>query len=293
MLQSMTGYGAVSQQKDGAAVAVEIRTGNHRFLDLHVRLAREHGFLEPEIGQLVRELVRRGRIDVSVSVQAVLPPECLINLQTARSYLEAGAKLRAELHLEDSLDLKTLLAMPGVLQGQSVISGASGAPELRALVLGGVRAAMETVLQMRSQEGRALEAEMRRHLAHIAENVSALRGFLPEILVEYRQKLEERLRNLVPQVALDPQRLAQEVALLAEKSDVSEEIARLESHIDQYAGMLEEGREVGKKLEFLLQEMHREINTVLSKTGHLRVTGLGIAVKADIEKLREQVQNVE
>jgi uncharacterized protein (TIGR00255 family) len=105
--------------------------------------------------------------------------------------------------------------------------------------------------------------------------------------------LEERLKYLLPQVAPDPQRLAQEVALLADKSDISEEITRLESHLDQYAGVLDAGREAGKKMDFLLQEMHREVNTVLSKTGHLEVTRLGIAIKAEIEKLREQVQNVE
>jgi len=116
---------------------------------------------------------------------------------------------------------------------------------------------------------------------------------MPSIVVEYRQKLEERLQYLLPQVSVDPQRLAQEVALLSERSDYSEEITRLESHVGQYAGVLDHGREAGKKLDFLLQEMQREVNTVLSKTGHLEVTRLGIALKADVEKLREQVQNVE
>jgi uncharacterized protein (TIGR00255 family) len=295
MLQSMTGYGNASVQGDGATITVEIRTGNHRFLDLHIRLAREYGFLESEIAQLVREELRRGRVDVSVTVVSVVSPECLLNLPTARSYLGAAARLREELHLEDAIDLKTLLALPGVLQGQGMTSSAAdaGASDLRKLVLECARGAMAAVLQMRSQEGKALEAEMRRYLAGIAGNVAALQAFLPEVLVEYRQKLQERLRNILPQVAVDPQRLAQELALLAEKSDVSEEIARLESHIAQYGAMLDDGREAGKKLEFLLQEMHREINTVLSKTGHVRVTGLGLAIKADIEKLREQVQNVE
>jgi uncharacterized protein (TIGR00255 family) len=123
--------------------------------------------------------------------------------------------------------------------------------------------------------------------------VASIRGYLPALQAEYRQKLEERLKSLLPEVAPEPQRLAQEVALLAEKSDVSEEITRIESHLDQYVGMLDDGREVGKKLDFLLQEMHREVNTVLSKTGRLEVTRLGIAIKADIEKLREQAQNVE
>lgn len=295
MIHSMTGYGSVSLQKDGTTVAVEVRTGNHRFLDLHIRLAREYGFLEPEISQQIRDTLRRGRVDVAVAIQANIPAECLISVSAARSYIEAAARLRDEFHLGDSLDLKTLLTLPGVVVSQNLLSSeqvVAGA-ELRPVVFGGVRQALDTVLQMRRREGQVIESEMRGYLSSIREKVAPLRAHLPAALAEYRQRLEERLQYLLPQVAPDPQRLAQEVALLAEKSDVSEEITRLESHLDQYVDVLDGGREVGKKLDFLLQEMHREINTVLSKTGHLEVTRLGIAIKADIEKLREQVQNVE
>jgi len=295
MIHSMTGYGSVSLQKDETTVAVEVRTGNHRFLDLHIRLAREYGFLEPEISQQIRDTLRRGRVDVAVVIQANIPAECLISVSAARSYIEAAARLRDEFHLGDSLDLKTLLTLPGVVVSQNLLSSeqvVAGA-ELRPVVFGGVRQALDTVLQMRRREGQVIESEMRGYLSSIREKVAPLRAHLPAALAEYRQRLEERLQYLLPQVALDPQRLAQEVALLAEKSDVSEEITRLESHLDQYVDVLDGGREVGKKLDFLLQEMHREINTVLSKTGHLEVTRLGIAIKADIEKLREQVQNVE
>ena len=295
MIQSMTGYGTVSLQKEGATIAVEVRTGNHRFLDLHVRLAREYGFLEAEISQAVRGALRRGRVDVNVAIQALIPAECLISVSTARSYLEAAARLRDELQVEGSLDLKTLVAMPGVLQNQNLFSPeqAGAGEELRVFVLNGMRQALETVLQMRRQEGQALAAEMNGYLRSIRERVATVRAHMPALLVEYRERLEERLKYLLPQVAPDPQRLAQEVALLAEKGDISEEITRMESHLDQYAGMLEDGVEVGKKLDFLLQEMQREVNTILSKTGNLEVTRHGIAVKADIEKLREQVQNVE
>jgi uncharacterized protein (TIGR00255 family) len=295
MIHSMTGYGAVSLQGDGTTVAVEVRTGNHRFLDLHIRLAREYGFLEPEISQQIRNTLRRGRIDVAVSIQANIPAECLVSVSTARSYMEAAARLHDEFHLGDSLDLKTLLTLPGVVVTQNLLSSeqAAAGAELRPLVFGGVRQALDTVLQMRRQEGQVLESEMRGYLGGIREKVASVRAHLPAGLAEYRRRLEERLQYLLPHVTPDPQRLAQEVALLAEKSDVSEEITRLESHLDQYVGVLDDGREVGKKMDFLLQEMHREVNTVLSKTGHLEVTHLGIAIKADIEKLREQVQNVE
>jgi uncharacterized protein (TIGR00255 family) len=295
MIHSMTGYGSVSLQRNGTTVAVEVRTGNHRFLDLHFRLAREYGFLEPEISQQVRDTLRRGRIDVAVSIQASVPAECIVSVSTARSYMEAAARLRDEFHLGDSLDLRTLLTLPGVVVTQNLLFSdqAMADAELRPLVCGAVRQALDTVLQMRCQEGQALEAEMRLYLDGIWDKVASIRAHLPAELAECRQRLEERLQHLLPHVTLDPQRLAQEVALLAEKSDVSEEITRLESHLDQYVGVLNDGREAGKKMDFLLQEMHREVNTMLSKTGHLEVTRLGIAIKADIEKLREQVQNVE
>jgi uncharacterized protein (TIGR00255 family) len=295
MLQSMTGYGTATLQKVGAAMSVEIRTGNHRFFDPHVRLAREFGFLEPEISQLLRETIRRGRVDVMVTIHASIPAGCLISADTARAYMKAASKLSQELQLADSLDLKTLLSLPGVVLSQNLPSEEQerAGLEMKDFVLAGVHHALGTAIQMRRQEGQALEAEMTAYLRGIGDKVAAVRACMPAARQEYQQKLEERLKHLLQQVALDPQRLAQEVAILAEKTDISEEITRLESHLDQYASMMSDGREVGKKMDFLLQEMHREVNTVLSKTGHLEVTRLGIALKADIEKMREQVQNVE
>ncbi len=295
MILSMTGFGTASLQKEGTSAVVEIRTGNHRFLDLHIRLAREYAFLEPEIAQTVRRLLLRGRIDVHVGVQAEVPANCLVNVETARSYVEAAEKLKQELQLDGSLNLNTLLVLPGVAQNQnsSIRDQASAGSELRDFVLEAVRQALETVCDMRRREGQALESAMRGCLRDIREKVASVHRHIPSVSIEYKERLEERLKVLFPQSAPDPQRLAQEVALLAERSDISEEITRLESHTDQFSGLLDDGREVGKKMDFLLQEMHREVNTVLSKTGHLEVTRLGIAMKADIEKLREQAQNVE
>jgi len=295
MIKSMTGYGTASLQKEGAAVSVEIRTGNHRFFDPHVRLAREYGFLETEISQLLRDAIRRGRVDVTISLQASIPSECLISADTARAYMAAATRMGRELQLAESLDLKTLLSLPGVVLNQNSpsVEQEKAGLGMKDFVLAGVRQALGTVLQMRRQEGQALETEMAAYLRSIRDKVEAVRACMPAALQEYQQKLDERLKHLLQQVALDPQRLAQEVAILAEKTDISEEITRLESHLDQYEGMMNEGSEAGKRMDFLLQEMHREVNTVLSKTGHLEVTRLGIALKADIEKMREQVQNVE
>ncbi len=294
MILSMTGFGAAASQQGGTAVAVEVRTVNHRFLDTHVRLGREYTSLETEIQQVVRNHIGRGRVDVNITIRSTTTAELLIDSGMVRAYMEAACKLREEFQVADGLELKTLLTLPGVLQDRDP-RWTEDSPEggVREAVIATLRCALQSVVQMRKQEGEALKADMGRYLSSIAGKNSSIKALLPSTVEEYRKKLEDRLAQLLTQKALDPQRVAQEVAILAERSDVSEEIARLESHLAQYQELLEDARETGKKLDFLLQEMQREVNTILSKTGNLEITRLGIAIKADIEKLREQVQNVE
>jgi uncharacterized protein (TIGR00255 family) len=293
MIQSMTGYGTGLAQRDETGVTVEIRTVNHRFLDMHIRVPRDYAFLEIEIQQAIRGVLTRGRIDVSVSVEAAASPELLVNSTTVRTYIEAAARLRDKFQFQDALDLKTLLSLPGVLQNREVAMGTAADRGIQEVVLDALRQALEGVSKMRRQEGEALHAEMTRYLESIREKTGSIGSIAPSTVLEYKSKLEERLAQLLPQNGLDPQRIAQEVALLAEKCDISEEIARLQSHTEQFSGMLNSGEQVGKKLDFLLQEMQRESNTILSKAANLDITRLGIAIKSEIEKLREQVQNVE
>ncbi len=293
MLLSMTGYGTGSAQRNDTTVTVEIRTVNHRFLDLHIRLPREYLFLESDIQRYVRNKVCRGRIEVGLTVQSDNPAEPLINVDLCKSYLEAASKLQDQFKLQESLDLKTLLGLPGVIQNKGAIPGEPAANMLAELTESSMQAALESVLQMRRQEGEVLEAEILCNLASIDEKAKCIHNLSLTNVEEYRRKLTNRLNQLISNSSIDPQRLAQEVALMAEKSDISEEIARLGSHVRQFASLIETGREVGKKLDFLLQEMQREANTLLSKSGNLEITRYGIAIKADIEKLREQVQNVE
>ncbi len=296
MILSMTGYGTASCQADGMVVAVEIRSVNHRFLDLHVRVSREYSFLENEIQQTARNLLKRGRVDVTVTIRESAPAEILVNEAAAKNYIQAAKRLCAELGVEYSMDAKTLLMLPGVLQNRD--AALPGAEEIdrgpvARLTLEGVRQALEGVLAMRRQEGSALQADLLRHLAGVDEKAKSIQSLGPASLLEYRQKLEDRLAQLLPENGIDPQRIAQEVALAAERSDISEEITRLESHVIQYRELIQAGNDVGKRMDFLLQEMQREVNTILAKSGNLEITRHGIAIKADIEKLREQVQNVE
>jgi uncharacterized protein (TIGR00255 family) len=291
MILSMTGYGSGSAQKDDLIVTVEIRTVNHRFLDLHIRLSREYLFLEGEIQPLIRSALDRGRVDVSMTIQNTNSGAVQVNSSLVKGYMEAAAKLKQEFNLQDSLELKSILSLPGILQNRDTVTDSAGA--ISELVRESVKEAVDGVLQMRRKEGEALRADMMRNLASVEESVRQIGELSLNAAAEYMQKLQERLAQLLPQGGMDPQRLAQEAALLADKCDISEEVARLKSHIHQYYALIDGKEKAGKKLDFLLQELQREANTILSKSGNLEVSRNAIAIKADIEKLREQVQNVE
>ena len=292
MILSMTGYGTGAAQKDDSTVSVEIKTVNHRFLDFHIRIPREYLFLEGEIQQLIRSELDRGRVDVIATVQTGGSPAFLVNSSLLKGYVEAAGRLKEEYNLDGSLDLKTVLSLPGIVQNRETLP-AESAGVISELMGRGVRAALEGVLQMRRQEGEALRADMLKNLAGIEENARKIHELSVNSAGECLQKLRERMAQLLPQGGVDPQRLAQEAALLADKCDISEEVARLESHIRQYRDLIDSKEKAGKKLDFLLQELQREANTILSKSGNLEISQHAIAIKTDIEKLREQVQNVE
>jgi uncharacterized protein (TIGR00255 family) len=295
MIRSMTGYGTCFDQREQRAVSVEVRSGNHRFLDLHIRLPKEYSFLEADIAQVLRSSLSRGRVDLHVSIQAPVPVDSLLDLDRARGYMEAGARLRDEFQFKDAVDLRTLLALPGVLHSEDALTMQERLRDAATsqLVVECVRNALKNMIQMRDQEGMSLASEMRHYLDRIRRKLKDINALTPGTVEEYRRKLAERVDQLLPNASVDPQRLAQEVALLAERSDVAEELTRLESHLDQCDRLLDSEMPVGKEMDFLMQEMHREINTTLSKTMDIEITSLAIAVKAEVERLREQVQNVE
>ncbi len=292
MILSMTGYGTGSAQNGDLTVSVEIKTVNHRFLDLHIRLAREYLFLEPGIQQMVRTALDRGRVEVSAIIQNTNAAAFSINTALVRKYLEAADKIKEEFRLSDSPELKTILSLPGVLQSETG-EASENEEVLSDLVQKSVHDALEGVERMRKREGEALKAGVLQNLEVIEENTERIRVLSLNSANEYFETLRERIARLITQGGLDPQRLAQEAAFLADKSDISEEIARLESHISQYRALADGKEKAGKKLDFMLQEMQRETNTILSKSGNLEISRLAIAVKADIEKMREQVQNIE
>ena len=303
MILSMTGYGTGTAKDGSLAVTVEIRTVNHRFLDLHIRVPREYQFLENETASFLRSAVSRGRVDVGVTVSNPAADAFQIDYELANRYLAAVNKLNEEYaSLYDNHgkvpvpDIVRLLGLPGVLRsGDEVDLERTGktTEKIVKLLKESLETVLESVLSMRRREGEALRNDMLKNLAAIENNTHEIRKFSQNAPAEHFEKLRARLDKLLSHGGLDPQRLAGEAAILADKCDISEELARMSSHIEQYRAFSDDEEKTGKKLDFLLQEMQREANTILSKSDILEITHLGISIKTDIEKLREQVQNVE
>ena len=295
MIRSMTGYSRVEAEEAGLSVAVTIRSINHRFLDAQVHLPPGLVSLEPRIRRLLKEHVTRGHVEVTISLERLGPAELQLDRSLLAAYVSAYRSLRQEFGSASEPDLLALLRIPGIV----VSSGSSGEPERTEKVLERVaEEALRLLNDMRAQEGKTLERDLLARLARL-ETLSRAIGQLSEGVPQlYQQRLANRVRELLGSVELDGARLAQEVAYFASRSDVTEELTRLRSHLEQAKRLVEESCEVGKKLDFLLQEMNREANTLLSKTTDVPDVGLEIArqaieVKTEIEKLREQAQNIE
>ena len=296
----MTGYAQARTEKDGWAVRVSVKSVNHRFLDLKLRMPDGFDLYELRLRQAIRERIHRGHLDVHVNAEPGTAAPMQVNKDLAHAYLRAAEVLRQETSAAASVDVVSLLRLPGVIAG---LSGAVPETEEEQEKLGQaldacLREALAKLDDMRRAEGKHLVEELRERLARIGTLTEEVRGLATTLRPAFARRLDARLKELLGGTSIEPARLAQEAALLAERSDISEELDRLRSHLQQFAKLLDGAGEIGKKLDFLLQEMHREANTLLSKTPGveseaLAITGLALEIKADIEKLREQVQNIE
>lgn len=292
MLRSMTGFGAAaSEAGSGSGLRVEIRSVNHRHLVLKVRLPESLAALESEIDGRVRARCERGSVTVNVAADGAGPAGGLrVDRALARRYREDLASLAAELELGSELSLDTLLALPGVLTSQG--SGAESSQETAVLAL--VEEALERMLAMRASEGAALATDLRKNARALAALATRIEKRMPRIVRAHRAALEKRLQTLLgPKLPVSAADLAREVALLADKLDVSEELTRLASHLAQLEDFLTKGTRVGRQLDFLVQEIFREVNTIGSKCSDATVAHWVIEAKTHLERLREQVQNIE
>ena len=297
---SMTGYAQARSEQNGWAVRVSVKSVNHRFLDLKLRMPEGFDLYDLRLRQTVRERIHRGHVEIHVIAEPGSATPVQVNKDLALAYLHAAEALRQEARSTSELDVVSVLRLPGVIAG---LSGLVPESEEEQQKLG---QALETCLSealhklddMRRAEGKHLVQELRERLVRITGQVEQVSALAATLRPAFARRLESRLKDLLGGNSIDPARLAQEAALLAERSDISEELDRLRSHLQQFTKLLDGAGELGKKLDFLLQEMHREANTMLSKTPGveseaLAITGLALEIKADIEKLREQVQNIE
>jgi uncharacterized protein (TIGR00255 family) len=293
----MTGYAQAQALENGWTLRVSVRSVNHRFLDLHLRVPDGFEPIEPRIRQIVRERVRRGHLDVTIHHDLAGPAAVGINQAVATAYLEAVNSLRKQFGISTEPDLASILRLPGVI-GPAAASLEEEMERLEASVSRCLVESLEKLDRMREAEGNHLRQEMCGRLESIASLAGQAESLAERARPAFARRLETRLKELLGEGQLDMGRLAQEAALAAERSDVSEELSRLRSHVQQFTLLLSGASDVGKKLDFLLQEMQRETNTLLSKTpGNeaegLEITRLALELKSEIEKLREQVQNIE
>jgi uncharacterized protein (TIGR00255 family) len=313
-LRSMTGFAQVKGELTGQAAGVassktnelpsnqvngrlafslSLKSVNHRFLDLHFRLPSGSDSIEMQLRRLLKEKIARGHVEVTLSMERGGGEGLALNRQLVSAYIAAFRAAAREFGVPAEPDLNAILRVPGALDSTgNAVDGA-----LEPAVMACVSEALERLNQMREQEGRGIERELRERMEHLRNAVSIVQSHRRAMLQSYTERLQSRLQELLS-ASPDRERVLQEAALLVDRSDIQEEIVRLENHVQHFLELLDQQGEVGKKLDFLLQEMNREANTLLSKTSGLagealKITEAGLSMKAEIEKSREQVQNLE
>ena len=292
-MKSMTGYGKGSVNGDDFSVSVDLKTVNNRFLDIHLRVGAELSAFETSIKRRISSRLSRGRVDVTISMERTAQVAYELNRPLIAGYVNALKQMQQDFGIGGELDINVLARIPGALQ-----PARNGIDErMIAALEQAVDLALDELEKMRQQEGEVLRAELQDRVQKIESLVPTIESAAAGLADAYRLRLQKRITELLNRggqvVEIDPARLAQEVAYLADRSDVSEEMVRLKSHLSQFHDALNSETETGKMLDFLLQELNREANTTLSKSTDLAIKEAGLAIKAEVEKLREQVQNVE
>lgn len=292
-IRSMTGFAQAKGQVNNLGFSVSVKSVNHRFLDLHFRLPSNSDALEMSMRRVLKERLARGHVDVNLSFEQSGAAPLALNKALVAGYVQAFRAAAADAGLTGEPDLNAILRIPGALDATS----APSEEELTPAVLPKLEEAVEQLNRMRELEGQSADRELRERMESIRKACAGVSNFRDAILKTYSERLQSRIQEWLG-AAVDQERILQEAALLADRSDIQEELVRLDNHVQHFLALLDTKGEVGKKMDFLLQEMNREANTLLSKTSGLagdatKITEAGLAMKSDIEKVREQVQNIE
>ncbi len=292
LIKSMTGFGRSEKIVGGRDIAVEIRSVNHRYFDYSSRISRGYGFLDAKLKSFLQVRVARGKIDLYVSVETLesADAEVLVNHSLASGYIAALRDLQKRYGLRDDLSVMTVARYADLF---TVHQAPEDEEEIWAAVRGVAEEAFQSFSAMRQAEGSHLKDDFLNRTKTVLELVGQVEERSPKTVTEYREKLLQRLHEMLTDVNIDEQRILTEAAVYADKVSVAEETVRLRSHISQFHSMLESGEAIGRRLDFLVQEMNREANTIGSKCVDAEIAHLVVDMKAEIEKIREQVQNVE
>ncbi len=292
MIKSMTGYGRCQSVAGGMSITVELKSVNNRYFDFSSRLPRNYGFLDEKLKSFFMQTLTRGKLECFVTIETVEEPDVIVavNAPLAESYMKAYAELSEKFGLENDIKVSDIVRVPDVLSLRKQ-------PEDEEKIWDAVRSvaqqALDSFVAMRQTEGERLKADVSSRLDLILDNVAFVEKRSPETVKEYNEKLLGRLRELLEDTSIDEQRLLTEAAVFADKIAVAEETVRLRSHIDQMRVFLEADEAIGKKMDFLVQEMNREANTIGSKANDVEIASKVVDIKAEIEKIREQIQNIE
>ncbi len=288
----MTGFGRGEMERGGRVWTAEVRCVNNRFLDVKIKLPRGYGALEERVRKNIAAYHQRGRVDLVCSVQGDFSDlhKISANVELAAQYRKTLAKMAEDLQIDDDTTLSQIVLCPGVLTADQQ---SEDLETVWPLVEQALQLAMQNCEVMRLQEGDSLHTDLRERLDGFSAVVGQIEALVPQLLDRRKRSLQERLVRLLGSVDLDPMRLHQEVAIMADKTDVTEELVRLRSHIEQFNGFLGEEGAVGRKLDFLIQEFLREVNTLGSKINDAETAHLIVDLKSELEKIREQVQNIE
>ena len=292
MIKSMTGYGRAVETVNGREFTVELRSVNNRYLDCNVKLPRSLSFAEDTVKQAVKQAVSRGKVDVFISMKSEVGEDTTVSLNKAvlEGYLTAMRQMVTEFGVQDDISVSTVSRLPEVF---SVEKPEVDEEQLLSDLMGVVTKALESYNAMRTTEGAALDADLRNRGNTILELVAQVEQGNAQTVIDYRTRLENKLREVLANTAIDESRILTEAAIFADKVAVDEETVRLRSHLDQMNTMLTGGGAVGRKLDFLLQEMNRETNTIGSKCTDVKLARIVVDIKAELEKIREQTQNIE
>lgn len=291
MLRSMTGFGYCEYTESDITFTVEIKTVNHRYIDIFLKMPRQLSAYEEKVRALINSRIQRGKIDIYInyenkSSQAL---EVLLDENLAKAYYYALKKITEELGLRDDISASSLARFPDILKVEKREND-----ELTGKILEkAVNLAIDELIEMRTREGEKLKSSLLSNLSAIEIYTDKIKEKAPLVVMDYKEKLENRLSELIDLQRIDPVRIAAEVALFADKCSIDEELVRLMSHIAQMREILDGGSPVGKKADFLIQEMNREVNTIGSKANDLEIARNVVELKSEVEKLREQIQNIE